>query len=139
MGRPRIDKRNPLQKDQDLLEKAKTVAKFEEDWEESLKRKLFENDKPFVNADEDDEDSPYYVDTRSFPHVKRDGEWDVLLDESIKYFDPELSYQITGYRPITETQGLDFDPTPFCEVGELYDRTGRYTEYPKGSKPYVDF
>lgn len=36
-------------------------------------------------------------------------------------------------------QGLDFDPTPFCAAGETFDRTGRYTEYPKGSKPYIDY
>jgi hypothetical protein len=37
------------------------------------------------------------------------------------------------------TQGLDFDPTPFKEVGDTFDRMGNYTEYPKGCKPYADF
>jgi hypothetical protein len=50
-----------------------------------------------------------------------------------------LSYEITGYRPINETEGLDFDPTPFIEVGQVYQRTGRYTAHKKGGKPYVDF
>lgn len=37
------------------------------------------------------------------------------------------------------TKGLDFDPTPFRELAMLYNRTGKYTEYPKGCKPYNDF
>ena len=36
-------------------------------------------------------------------------------------------------------KGLDFDPTPFCEVGAIYERTGKYTEYPVNSKKYNDF
>ena len=46
---------------------------------------------------------------------------------------------MTGYRPISETEGLDFDPAPFREAGQIYERTGQYTAYPKGSKPFVDF
>ena len=40
---------------------------------------------------------------------------------------------------ITKTEGLDFDPAPFCKTGRTYTETGAYTEYPKGSKPYADF
>lgn len=65
--------------------------------------------------------------------------WDVAVTEDVLYFDPELSYELTGYRPINETQGLDFDPTPFNELAQIYDRTGSYTEYPADSKPYNDF
>jgi hypothetical protein len=36
--------------------------------------------------------------------------WDVPIDEKIEHFDPELSYEITGYRPINDTKGLDFNP-----------------------------
>lgn len=53
--------------------------------------------------------------------------WDIKIGDKIEYFDPNLSYELTHYRPITETQGLDFDPTPFCEVGALKLKTGRYT------------
>ena len=28
--------------------------------------------------------------------------WDVRKEDKIEYFDPELSYDITGYRPITK-------------------------------------
>ena len=36
--------------------------------------------------------------------------WDVKIDDKIEYFDPHLSYELTGYRPINSTQGLDFNP-----------------------------
>lgn len=62
-----------------------------------------------------------------------------MSDEEVKYFDPDLSYQITGYRPITENDGLDFDPEPFCKAGIVFDTTGSYCEFPKGYKEYNDF
>ena len=59
----------------------------------------------------------------------------MAVTEDVLYFDPELSYELTGYRPINETQGLDFDPTPFNELCEamLYiagasDRLGRVAD-----------
>jgi hypothetical protein len=36
--------------------------------------------------------------------------WDIPLSEEIKFFDSNLSYEISGYRPINEVQGLDFNP-----------------------------
>ena len=33
-------------------------------------------------------------------------EWDVPIDQEIKYFDASLSYELTGYKPINETEGL---------------------------------
>lgn len=65
--------------------------------------------------------------------------WDVKETDEFDHFDPTLSYEITGYRPINMTQGLDFDPTPFCEDGETYERTGKYITYPRGSKLYMDW
>ena len=65
--------------------------------------------------------------------------WDVKIGEPIDYFDPLLSYELTGYRPINETQGLDFDPEPFMATGKVYETTGNYTTYLKGSKLYNDF
>jgi hypothetical protein len=32
-------------------------------------------------------------------------------------------------------KGLDFDPTPFCEMANIYNSTGRYTNFPEGTKP----
>lgn len=113
-----------------------TLPTFADRYEEELKKKLFQD--VTVSKTEDEEESPYY----EFPkegHRKRNGAWDVPLDEEILYFDPELSYELTGYRPINETQGLDFDPTPFTEAGRLFMERGHYTEYPKNSKPYRDY
>lgn len=113
-----------------------TLPTFADKYEEELKKKLFQD--VTVSKTEDEEESPYY----EFPkegHRKRNGAWDVPLDEEILYFDPELSYELTGYRPINETQGLDFDPTPFAEAGRLFMERGHYTEYPKNSKPYRDY
>jgi hypothetical protein len=41
-------------------------------------------------------------------------------------FDPLLSYEITGYRPLTTTQGLDFNPDWFIETRKEFERTGKY-------------
>ena len=64
--------------------------------------------------------------------------WDVPKDQKIEVFDPTLSYELTGYRPITMDQGLDFNPDDFREMAIIYNNTGRYTEYPKGRKLYND-
>ena len=122
-GRPR---KNPV-----------TLPTFSEKYEEELKRKLFE-DVSDQKDNTDETESPYYELPKE-GHTKRNGEWDVPLNEEILYFDPELSYELTGYRPINETQGLDFDPTPFTEAGRLFIERGHYTEYPRNSKPYRDF
>ena len=49
--------------------------------------------------------------------------WDVKKDEPIEYFDPTLSYELTGYRPINEKDGLDFDPSWFTETRDNYLKT----------------
>lgn len=65
--------------------------------------------------------------------------WDVKKDENIEYFDPTLSYELGGYRPITQTQGLDFDPSWFTEVRETFLKTGHYCPYLPKSKRYNEF
>ena len=70
---------------------------------------------------------------------RKTNDWDVKIGEAIEYFDPELSYELTGYRPISMTKGLDFDPTPFKEVGQVYEDTGKYCTFLPGSKLFVDF
>lgn len=123
------------------LEKRTKLPTFTEKYEESLKRQLFEEDlaRMTANKTNEDEESAYYEAERTIYHHKRDGDWDVPIDEEIKYFDPELSYEITGYRPINMYQSLDFDPLPFMETGRIYEETGNYTEYPAKTKPYNDF
>lgn len=61
--------------------------------------------------------------------VIEEPEWDVPLGEPILWFDPNKSYELTGYRPITKDKGLDFDPTPFCEMSNIFRETGRYTTF----------
>ena len=72
--------------------------------------------------------------------------WDVTHTEALKRveegtfcFDPRLSYQTTGYRPITETKGLDFDPTPFKKVGLDRIKNGTYSGLQIGSKHHRDW
>ena len=59
--------------------------------------------------------------------------WDVKIGEPIDYFDPLLSYELTGYRPITKDQGLDFDPKLFTEAVDSFRKNGRYTMYAPGT------
>ena len=69
----------------------------------------------------------------------KEGEWDVKIGDPIPYFDKRLSYEITGYRPITETEGLDFNPDWFTEARETFLKTEQYCSYYPGSKLYRDF
>jgi hypothetical protein len=72
--------------------------------------------------------------------------WDITTEEIYRlheageaFFDPTLSYEITRYRPINQTQGLDFDQTPFTEVGKRYDSTKKFCTYPPVSKVFKDW
>lgn len=67
------------------------------------------------------------------------GEWDVPLGQPIEFFDANLSYELTGYKPINATKGLDFDPTWFTEARDTFKRTGHYCGYRFKSKPYNDY
>lgn len=71
--------------------------------------------------------------------ISSNSEWDVPADADIKFFDSRLSYEITGYKPINETQGLDFDPNWFTETRDTFIRTGHYCQYRNGSKAFSDF
>lgn len=71
--------------------------------------------------------------------IKKEGEWDVKIGDPIPHFDKRLSYEVTGYKPITETEGLDFDPSWFTEARETFLKTERYCSYYPGSKMYRDF
>lgn len=65
--------------------------------------------------------------------------WDVPIGEEIKFFDANLSYELTKYRPINETEGLDFNPAWFTEARDLKVKTGYYTKYRPGTKAHRDF
>lgn len=64
---------------------------------------------------------------------KKKEEWDVKIGDPIEYFDPTLSYELTGYRPITETEGLDFNPKLFTVAADTYRETGKYTSLLPGT------
>lgn len=69
--------------------------------------------------------------------------WDVttedMITKRIDYFDPYLSYEITGYRPINDTHGLDFDPDWFRGAAINKLKTNKYSKTIYGTKPYKDF
>ena len=115
----------------------KALPKFDTKYEEELIKQLFEEDQKKQDIDNFENMIPEY--SGPFVHHERPGEeWDVPITEEIQYFDPELSYELTGYRPINMTKGLDFDPTPFCEMADIYNSTGRYTNFPEWTKPWHD-
>lgn len=66
-------------------------------------------------------------------------QWDVTKDDKIDFFDKDLSYELSGYIPINQTSGLDFDPSWFTEVRDTFNRTGHYCQYLYGSKAFRDF
>lgn len=65
--------------------------------------------------------------------------WDISLDDKIEFFDRNLSYELTGYKPINDKQGLDFNPAWFTEARETFKRTGHYTQFKPKQKAYKDF
>ena len=71
--------------------------------------------------------------------TRSDSEWDVPIDEEIKFFDKNLSYELTGYRPINDKQGLDFNPSWFTEARDTFKRTGHYCSFKPKQKAYKDF
>lgn len=77
---------------------------------------------------------------------KKKIKWDVThaealirVEDGTFCFDPELSYETTGYRPITDKKGLDFDPTPFRETGQIQMKSGKYTTFHYGSRNHVNW
>ena len=115
----------------------KKKATFSENYEESLIRQLFDEKKKKIESMEVSVQEQR--DTDWVHHKRNNMDWDVPIDEEIQYFDPELSYEITGYRPITMEQGLDFNPILFREMAIKFESTGKYTEFPNGSVPNKKF
>ena len=80
------------------------------------------------------------ITTQETPATKNSfTDWDVKLDDPVEYFDPELSYEITGYRPITKTKGLDFNPEWFTETRKYYETHNKYCPHLPKSKKYDEF
>lgn len=60
---------------------------------------------------------------------ERKGEWDISIGDPIDFFDSRFSYELTGYKPIDRTHGLDFDPSWFTETRDTFNKTGHYCQY----------
>lgn len=69
----------------------------------------------------------------SRPKKEEAEEWDVKIGDKIEFFDPTLSYELTGYRPVNETEGLDFDPKVFTQAADNYRQTGSYSNLMPGT------
>lgn len=69
----------------------------------------------------------------------RQSNWDIPITQEVKFFDPTLSYELTGYKPINKEKGLDFNPKWFTKARDTYRQTGHYTEYLFGSKAFADY
>lgn len=133
MGRKKLD---PIVRP-DAPKELAVKPSWGETYEEALIKSLFEGDE--LEAEEKEEAIKFTEAQKWVHHERPDEKWDVPIWEKIEYFDPELSYELTGYRPITYDKGLDFDYRPFIEIGQKYEETGKYTEFPIGSKPYRTF
>lgn len=72
-------------------------------------------------------------------HKSTEFEWDVKIGEPIDYFDSNLSYELTGYRPIDGKRGLDFNPEWFMEARRTKISTGKYCNEPLFGKAYGEF
>ena len=112
-GRPR---KNPVP---EVPQEIKSIVEEVQEKQQQLQEEIHELQKPEVEH--------------------KEGDWDVKIGDPIEFFDKRLSYEITGYRPITETEGLDFDPRWFTQARENKINTGHYTSYFFGSKAYRDF
>lgn len=73
-------------------------------------------------------------------HGRRENEeWDVRKEDKIEYFDSELSYELTGYKPIDAERSLDFNPEWFMEVRRSKESTGKYCNDHINGKAYMEF
>lgn len=95
--------------------------------------------KELVNEVQSKSEQNSFLPPDEIPTPKRDSEWDVTLDDEIKFFDKNLSYELTGYRPINDKQGLDFNPAWFTEARDTFKRTGHYCSFKPKQKAYRDF
>lgn len=71
--------------------------------------------------------------------VRDQSGWDVKKEDPIPYFDANLSYELTGYKPINKYRGLDFNPSWFTEARDTFVRTGHYTRFRRNSRSWRAF
>lgn len=65
--------------------------------------------------------------------------WDFKIEDKITYFDRTKSYELTGYKPIDMTNGLDFNVNDFTLDAQTKIRTGKYSDFKPDTKQYADF
>lgn len=92
-----------------------------------------------VKQKEKQQEEQTYEEIKTEVKKAHNGGWDFTIEETPDFFDANCSYELTGYKPINATKGLDFDPSWFTEARDTYNRTGHYTQYRRGSKAYRDF
>lgn len=148
-GRPRkiptvIDDVKPKKKPkipkeiQDMINKAHGVV--EDPLKEAIEamkvipvEEIVEPPKPELQIKETDTDEAI------IGKLRDSNEWDVKIGDHIEYFDANLSYELTGYKPINKYRGLDFDPSWFTETRDAFIRTGHYTQFRRNSRSWRAF
>ncbi len=101
---------------------------------ESLKpQEIIEKPKPILEIKETDTDEAI------LGKVRDQSGWDIKKDDPIPYFDANLSYELTGYKPINKYRGLDFNPSWFTEARDTFVRTGHYTRFRRNSRSWRAF
>lgn len=120
---------------QDMINKVHgTVEDPMKEAVESLKpQKIVEEPKPVLEIKETDTDEAI------LGKVRDQSGWDVKKDDPIPYFDANLSYELTGYKPINKYRGLDFNPSWFTEARDTFVRTGHYTRFRRNSRSWRAF
>lgn len=120
---------------QDMINKVHgTVEDPMKEAVESLKsQKIVEEPKPVLEIKETDTDEAI------LGKVRDQSGWDVKKDNPIPYFDANLSYELTGYKPINKYRGLDFNPSWFTEARDTFVRTGHYTRFRRNSRSWRAF
>lgn len=120
---------------QDMINKVHgTVEDPMKEAVESLKpQEIVEESKPVLEIKETDTDEAI------LGKVRDQSGWDVKKDDPIPYFDANLSYELTGYKPINKYRGLDFNPSWFTEARDTFVRTGHYTRFRRNSRSWRAF
>lgn len=120
---------------QDMINKVHgTVEDPMKEAVENLKpQKIVEEPKPVLEIKETDTDEAI------LGKVRDQSGWDVKKNDPIPYFDANLSYELTGYKPINKYRGLDFNPSWFTEARDTFVRTGHYTRFRRNSRSWRAF
>ncbi len=120
---------------QDIINKVHgTVEDPMKEAVESLKpQEVVKESNPILEIKETDTDEAV------LGKIRDQSGWDVKKEDPIPYFDANLSYELTGYKPINKYRGLDFNPSWFTEARDTFVRTGHYTRFRRNSRSWRAF